>query len=67
MITVATALMLGLMPRRALEKITKGMVVEPGPDRNADSTTSSSDSVKVSSQADTKACEIKGKMMRVKT
>ena len=44
--------MLGLSPRRAREKIARGSVVEPGPDRKADSTTSSSDTVKVSSQAD---------------
>jgi hypothetical protein len=40
---VATALTLGFRPSRAREKITSGMVVAPGPDRKADSTTSSSD------------------------
>ena len=37
----------GSRPRRAREKITIGIVDEPGPDRKADSTTSSSDTVKV--------------------
>ena len=39
MMTVAIALTLGFRPRRAREKITSGMVVEPGPDRKAASTT----------------------------
>ena len=60
MMIVATALTLGFRPRRAREKITSGIVVAPGPDRNADSTTSSSESVKVSSQADISACPIIG-------
>jgi hypothetical protein len=46
------------------EKITSGIVVEPGPERNADSTTSSSDSVNVNSQADISACEIIGSVTR---
>jgi hypothetical protein len=41
-----------------------GMVVEPGPDKNADKTTSSRDSVKVSSQAEAMACEINGSVTR---
>ena len=48
----ATALTVGLRPSRAREKITSGMVVDPGPDKNAASTTSSREIVKVSSQAD---------------
>ena len=67
MITVATAFTLGLSPRRAREKITSGIVVAPGPDRKADSTTSSSDSVKVSSQADISDCRIIGSVTSRKT
>ncbi len=66
-ISVATALTLGLRPSRAREKMTSGIVVAPGPDRKADSTTSSSDSVKVSSQADSSACAIIGRVTRWKT
>ena len=60
MMIVATALTLGLRPRRAREKITSGIVVAPGPERNADSTTSSSESVKVSRNADSSAWPIIG-------
>ena len=60
MVMVATAFTLGFRPSRAREKITKGMVVEPGPERKADSTTSSSEMVKVSSQADSSDCAIIG-------
>jgi len=55
MITVAAALMAGLTPSRAREKMTSGMVVAPGPDRKAERTTSSSDRVKVSRKAETSA------------
>ena len=65
MMIVATALTLGFSPRRAREKITSGIVVAPGPERNADSTTSSSESVNVSSQADSSACAIIGSVTSV--
>src|SRR4029079_1967985 len=55
MMIVATALTLGFRPSRAREKMTSGIVVAPGPERNADSTTSSSESVKVSRNADSSA------------
>ena len=54
-VKVATVLTLGLRPRRARLKMVMGMVVDPGPDRKADSTTSSSDRVKVSNQAEAMA------------
>ena len=59
-LAVATAVTLGLRAGRAREKMTSGSVVDPGPDRKADSTTSSSEMVKVSSQADSSDCEIIG-------
>ena len=65
--SVATALTEGLSPSRARLKMVIGKVVEPGPDKKADSTTSSSDSVKVSNQADSNACEISGKVIRKNT
>ena len=55
MVTVATALMVGFRPKRAREKMTMGMVEQPGPDKNDDNTTSSKDSVNVNKKADTKA------------
>ena len=51
MTRVATAFTLGSNPKRAREKMTRGIVVEPGPDKKAASTTSSSDKVKVSNPA----------------
>ena len=48
---VASALTSGLTPRRTLEKITIGSVLEPGPATNCEITTSSHDSVKASSHA----------------
>ncbi|CAE6864779.1 hypothetical protein R70006_08281 [Paraburkholderia domus] len=42
-------------------------MVEPGPDRNAESTRSSNDSVNDSSQPDIKACEISGSVIRKNT
>ena len=66
-ISVATAFTLGFRPSRAREKITSGMVVAPGPDRKADSTTSSSEMVKVSSQADARLWAIIGSVTRVNT
>ena len=59
---VATALTLGFRPSRAREKITSGIVVAPGPERKAESTTSSSERVKVSSKAESRACEIIGRV-----
>ena len=50
-------LTLGLSPSRARLKIVMGMVVEPGPFKKAEITTSSKDSVKVSNHADAIACE----------
>ncbi len=67
MITVATALTLGSSPRRAREKITSGMVVAPGPLRKAETTTSSSDRLNVSSQADSSDCAIMGSVTSVNT
>ena len=66
-VSVATVLTLGLSPRRARLKMVMGMVVEPGPDRKADNTTSSRDNVKVSSQAEAMACEISGRVTKKNT
>ena len=66
-VKVATVLTLGLRPSRARLKMVIGMVVDPGPDRKADSTTSSSDKVNVKSQAEPMACEISGSVTRKKT
>ena len=59
-VIVAMAFTLGFSPSLAREKITSGIVVAPGPDRKFDSTTSSSEIVKVSSQAETSDCAIIG-------
>ena len=67
MIRVATAFTLGSRPRRAREKITIGRGVAPGPLRKAVTTTSSSERLKVSSQADSSACAIMGSTTSEKT
>src|SRR6202167_2280228 len=64
---VASALTSGLTPRRTLEKITIGRVLEPGPATNCDMTTSSQDRVKASSQPEATAGEISGNVMRQNT
>ena len=66
-VSAATAFTRGSRPRRAREKITIGMVDEPGPDRKADSTTSSSDKVNVSSHAEPSACLMFGSVTRKNT
>jgi hypothetical protein len=65
--SVASAFISGFKPRRTRENTTSGSVVEPGPDRNADSTRSSIDSVNDSSQPATSACEISGSVMKKNT
>src|SRR5690606_17921066 len=64
---VASALTSGLSPRRTREKTSMSSVVEPGPDRNEATTTSSSDSVNDSSHADASAGAISGSVMRKNT
>src|SRR5476649_1393371 len=66
-VSAATAFTRGSRPSRAREKITIGIVDEPGPDKKADSTTSSSDSVNVSSHADASACVMFGSVTRKNT
>ena len=66
-VRVATVFTLGLNPKRARLKIVMGIVVDPGPFRNADITTSSNDKVKVNNQADPMAWEIKGSVTRKNT
>ena len=66
-VTAATALTSGFNPSRAREKITMGNVVEPGPDKNIDNTTSSSDKVNVSNHADNKDCVISGSVIKPNT
>src|SRR3546814_11826528 len=64
---VARALTAGFRPSRTRENTSMGSVVEPGPDRNEASTTSSSDKVNDSSQADTSAGAISGSVKRTNT
>src|SRR5271154_5164740 len=64
---VASALTSGLTPRRTLEKITIGRVLEPGPATNCDMTTSSQDRVKANSQPEATAGIISGSVMRQNT
>src|SRR3546814_853491 len=64
---VARALTSGFRPSRTRENTSMGSVVEPGPDRNEASTTSSSDKVNDSSQAETSAGAISGSVMRKNT
>jgi hypothetical protein len=65
--SVASAFISGFRPSRTRENTTSGSVVEPGPDRNADSTTSSIDSVNDSSHRATSACEISGSVIEKNT
>ena len=58
--TVASALISGVTPSRTLEKISIGSVVDPGPETKLAMTTSSSDSVKDSSQPEIMAGAIVG-------
>jgi hypothetical protein len=51
-VSVATAFTLGLKPKRARLKMVMGKVVDPGPDKNAESTTSTRDSVNVNNHAE---------------
>ena len=59
--------MSGLTPRRTLEKITIGSVLEPGPATKLVMTRSSSDSVNASSQPESSAGKMIGSVMRKKT
>ena len=67
MMTVAIALTSGFRPSRARENTTSGKVVDPGPDKKADRITSSSDTVKVSSQADRIDWPINGNVINANT
>ena len=60
----ATALTVGYKPNFAREKITIGKVVEPGQEKKAESTTSSSEIVNVNNHAEIKDWEIIGKVTR---
>jgi hypothetical protein len=64
---VATAFTVGFRPSRARAKITMGSVLTPGPFRNELLTTSSSEIVKVRSQAEMSACAINGRVTSTKT
>ena len=64
---VASALISGLTPSRTLEKITIGSVVEPGPETKLAITRSSSDSVNASSQPETSAGAMIGRVIRKNT
>ncbi|CAJ6271202.1 Uncharacterised protein [Burkholderia pseudomallei] len=65
--SVASAFISGFRPRRTRENTTSGSVVEPGPERNAESTRSSIDSVNDSSQPESSACEISGSVITKNT
>src|SRR5690606_39535785 len=64
---VARALILGLTPSRTEEKILIGRVVDSGPETKLAMTTSSSDRVKASSQPDTRAGAMIGRVIRKNT
>ena len=59
----ASALISGLTPSRTFEKITIGSVLEPGPDTKLAITRSSSEMVKASSQPETSAGAMIGKVI----
>src|SRR6202011_2684800 len=61
--SVASALICGLTPRRTLEKITMGSVVEDGPEVKLAITRSSSERVKASSQPASSAGAMSGRVM----
>ncbi len=65
-VNVATAFTRGSKPSLAREKMIIGIVEYPGPVKNSDKTTSSSDRVKVNNHADAKACVMLGKVTRKK-
>jgi putrescine transport system permease protein len=64
---VASALISGLTPRRTLEKMSIGNVVEPGPDTKLVITRSSHDSVKASSHPEMIAGRMIGSVMTKNT
>src|SRR5690606_11006233 len=66
MMIVASALTSGETPSLTLEKITMGRVDEPGPETKLAMTRSSSDRVKPSSQPDTRAGAMMGKVISKK-
>src|SRR5690606_35183209 len=66
-ISVASALIFGLRPRRTEENTFIGSVVELGPATKLAITTSSSDRVKASSQPDTSAGAMIGSVIRKNT
>ncbi len=63
-ITVETALMSGVTPRRTRPNTNTGKVVEPGPDTKLVITTSSSDSVSASSAPPSTPGMISGSVTR---
>ena len=67
MIIVVMALMSGVTPSRTFAKMNIGSVVAPGPDTKLEITRSSSDSVKASSQPDTRAGRSIGTVMSKNT
>ena len=58
MMSVASALISGVTPKRTFERISTGKVLEPGPEVKLAMTTSSSDKVKASSQPASSAGQI---------
>src|SRR5258708_5102168 len=66
MMMVASALISGLRPRRTREKTSMGKVVAPGPVVKLEITTSSRERVKASSQPETMAGAMMGKVMTKK-
>ena len=64
---VASAFISGFSPSRTRENTTSGNVVDPGPERNAENTRSSIDSVNDKSHPATSACEISGSVIEKNT
>ena len=57
---VASALTTGLTPKRTLEKITIGSVLEPGPDKKLAKITSSKESVNAKNHPEAIAGKMRG-------
>ena len=64
MIMVANAFILGLTPRRTLEKTLIGKVVEPGPETKLPITKSSNDNVKPKSHEAVSAGKMMGRVIK---
>ena len=66
MIRLASALTSGVTPSFTFENITIGSVLAPGPETKLEITKSSSESVKLKSQLDTRAGAMMGKVVSMK-